>query len=181
MRARAFTSWLGILLLGAVCSVLAGAPSEYEVKAAYLFNFSQFVSWPASAFGSADAPLVIAVLGRDPFGAELDALVRGEHVGERPLRVERYGQLADLRQCHILFIDRSEAADLAKIVEALHGRSVLTVSDIADATHSGVMIDLVNEQNHIRMQINLAAARESGLTLSSKLLRPAQIVGPEGG
>jgi len=178
MRRREFIALAVSLVVGPAWAAYGGAPSEYEVKAVFLFNFSQFVSWPPEALGQSDAPLVIAVLGRDPFGHELDAIVSGEHVGTHPLEVRRYHDVAQIKDCHILFIDRSEQDRLPAIVQALHGRSILTVSDIDDATRRGVMIDLVNESNHIRLKINVAAARESGLTISSKLLRPAEIVGP---
>ncbi len=160
------------------CVALAGPVSEYQVKAVFLFNFSQFVSWPPAAFRSADAPLVIGVLGDDPFGGQLDAVVAGERVGGRSLLVRRYRDVSEIKDCQILFIDRSETAKLRSIVEALRGRSILTVSDIDGSSGSGVMIDLVLEGDHIRMRINVAAARASGLALSSQLLRPAEIVGP---
>jgi hypothetical protein len=89
--------------------------------------------------------------------------------------------VSEIKDCHILFIDRSEARQLPAIVQALRGRSILTVSDIEDATRSGVMIDLIKDSDRIRLRINVAATREGGLTLSSKLLRPAQIVGPQEG
>jgi YfiR/HmsC-like len=165
----------------ASCAALAGPASEYQVKAVFLFNFSQFVSWPAAAFSSAGAPLVIGVLGDDPFGGELDAVVAGEHVGGRALIVRRYHDVAEVKDCQILFIDRSEAPRLRAIVEALRGRSILTVSDIDGAASGGVMIDLVLEGGHVHMRINVAAARASGLALSAQLLRPAEIVGPAGG
>jgi hypothetical protein len=164
-------------LLGYMYMAVAGPVSEYQVEAVFLYNFSHFVSWPPEAFGSSDAPLVIAVLGHDPFGADLDSIVSGERVGDRPLVVRRYQDMSDVKDCQILFIDRSETEQLPEIIKALRGRSILTVSDIDDATRSGVVIDLVRESDHIRLKINVAAAREGRLTLSSKLLRPAQIVG----
>jgi hypothetical protein len=94
--------------------------------------------------------------------------------------VRRYRYVSDVKDCHIIFIARSETQRLHEIVTALHGRSILTVTDIDDAARRGVMIDLVNNSNHIRLQVNVSAAREAGLTLSSKLLRPAQIVGAGG-
>ncbi len=162
----------------AQCAAFAGSASEYQVKAVFLFNFSQFVSWPAGAFSNAASPIVIGVLGDDPFGGQLDAVVAGERVGGRALLVRRYRDVSEIKDCQILFIDRSESAKLQDIVKMLRGRSVLTVSDIDGAARSGVMIDLVLEGGHIRMRINVAAARASGLVLSSQLLRPAQIVGP---
>ncbi len=179
---RRLLAYLALSIAAAVsCGALAEPVSEYQVKAVFLFNFSQFVSWPAAAFASADAPLVIGVLGDDPFGGELDAVVAGERVGGRALLVRRYREVADIKDCQILFIDRSEAARLRDIVRALRGRSILTVSDIEGAAGSGVMITLVLEADHVRMRINVAAARASGLVLSSQLLRPAQIVGPAEG
>jgi hypothetical protein len=181
MQRRALMAFLCAALVGASHFALCAPASEYQVKAVFLFNFSQFVSWPAGAFGRGDSPIVIAVLGRDPFGADLDAVVSGEHVGERALVVRRYQDVSEIKDCHILFIDRSEAPRLREIVQALRGRSILTVSDIDDGTRSGVMIDLVKDSGRIRLKINVAAAREGGLTLSSKLLRPAEIVGSQEG
>lgn len=178
MQRRELIAFLVSLAASTCCGALAAGPSEYEVKAVFLFNFSQFVSWPPAAFGASDAPLIIAVLGTDPFGQELDAVVKGEHVGAHPLEIRRYSDVSQVKDCHILFIDRSEAAQLGAIVQALRGRSILTVSDIEDAARAGVMINLVKQSDRIRMRINVAAARAGGLTISSKLLRPAEIVGP---
>ncbi len=166
------------IMVSTQCAALAAPASEYQVKAVFLFNFSQFVSWPAGAFPTAASPIVIGVLGEDPFGGQLDAVVAGERVGGRPLLVRRYRDVSQIGNCQILFIDRSETAKLRDIVRALQGRSILTVSDIDGAAGSGVMIDLVLVGDHIHMRINVAAARASGLALSSQLLRPAQIVGP---
>lgn len=167
-----------VLVLCAITSAFANATPEYQVKAAFLFNFSQFVSWPPRAFGSANAPIVIAVLGRDPFGTVLDAIVSGERVNGHPLAVRRYGDVSQVEDCQILFIDRSKSAQLPEILQALRGRAILTVSDIEGSAQSGVMIDLVTRNDHIRMHINLAAARASGLTVSSQLLKLARIIGP---
>jgi hypothetical protein len=165
-----------LLALNVTAPAVAASASENQVKAVFLFNFSQFVSWPAEAFAHPEAPLVIAVLGADPFGEDLDAAVRGEHVGDRPLEVRRYRSVADIKDCQILFIDRSEAARLPEIIAALHGRRILTVSDADDAAKRGVIIQFVTDNNRIRLRINASAARADGLTISSKLLRPAQIV-----
>jgi hypothetical protein len=181
MGRREFLAVLLFLTATARRGAFAAAPSEYEVKAVFLFNFSQFVSWPPAAFDKSDAPMIIAVLGTDPFGRELDSVVKGEHVGGHPIEVRRYQDVSEIKDCHILFIDRSETSSLGAIVDALRGRSILTVSDIDDAARAGVMIDLVKLNDRIRMRINLAAARASGLTISSQLLRPAEIVGPTDG
>ena len=169
------------VLLSVGLPVHAVAPAEYRVKAVFLFNFAQFVDWPADAFADPGQPFVIAVLGKDPFGAELDAVVRGEKVSQRSLVVERYYNIADLHECNILYIARSEMGHLPQILTALKGRSILTVSDADGDDQTGVMIRLVNRSNRVGLQIDVGAARASHLTISSKLLRPAEIVGsPEG-
>jgi hypothetical protein len=171
---------LRALLIVLCCNVsigLAAAASEYRVKAVFLFNFTQFVEWPPGVFKSSEEPFVIGILGDDPFGAEIDGVVRGETVGQRPLVIERYHAVADLRNCNILYIGRTQIGHLPEILAALAGRSILTVSDADEADQRGVMIRLLNQSNHIRMQIDVGAARRGNLTISSKLLRPAEIVG----
>src|SRR2546425_8546554 len=102
---------------------------EYQLKAVFLFNFAQFVEWPPEAFPEAQTPLVIGVLGKDPFGAYLDETVRGETVNNRPLTVQRYRQAKEIKTCHVLFISRSEAYRLEQIFASLKGREILTVGD----------------------------------------------------
>lgn len=148
------------------------------MKAVFLFNFSQFVDWPEAAFADGRSPLIIGVLGNDPFGATLDEIVRGETVNGRPLAVRRYQSPDQVDTCHILFIARSQDAQLDAIVAALKGRSVLTVGDFEGFTRRGGMIRFATVGNKIRLRINLGAAQEAKLTISSKLLRPAQIVAP---
>jgi hypothetical protein len=181
LRPRA--SWHGWAL--SLCALLvislpvgAVAPaSEYRIKAVFLFNFAQFVEWPPDAFADSGKPFVIGILGKDPFGAELDSVVQGETVAQRPLVIERYHSIVDLRDCNILYIARAEMDHLAEVLTALKGRSILTVSDADGDDQTGVMIRLVNRSDHIRLQIDVGAARAGRLTISSKLLRPAEIVG----
>lgn len=170
--------WRLLALLFTAAGLLGATQvSEYRLKAVFLFNFAQFVEWPPTALPRDDAPFVIGVLGKDPFGADLDGVVRGEAVNRHPLAVERYRDVADVRDCQILFIAASELAHLEPIMAALRGRSILTVSDADGAALHGVMIGLVRQDNRIRLRIDLQAARASNLTISSKLLRPAEIVG----
>jgi hypothetical protein len=178
-RACRRSAWLPALLL-AVTSCWAAAPSEYQVKAVFLFNFTQFVEWPPRTFPTPEMPFVIGILGKDPFGSQLDEVVRGETVDKRPLIVERYRNVDEIRNCNILFIGRSEAGDLPQILAALKGRSILTVTDADESRKTGVMIQLVTENNRIRLRIDVGAAKAGNLTISSKLLRPAEIVGGEG-
>jgi hypothetical protein len=151
---------------------------EYKVKAAFLFNFSQFVEWPAEAFPEAQTPLVIGVVGEDPFGAYLDEIVRGEKVKDHTLVVQRFHQVEEIKACHILFISQSETKHLEQILASLKGRSILTVGDAEDFAKNGGMIRFVAEKTKIRFRVNLVAAKAANLTISSKLLRPAEIVAP---
>lgn len=176
------TSRLLRCLALALCSATAwSAPpaGEYQVKAAYLFNFGQFVEWPAAAWDSPTAPFVIGIVGTDPFGSVLDEVVRGESIDGHKLVVRRFKSVEDVAACNILFIARSEAANLERTARALRGRSVLTVTDSPGAENRGAIIALVTENNRIRMRINLAEARANNLVISSKLLRPAEIVGKD--
>ena len=165
---------LGSLVQG-VCA--AEAPTEYQVKAVFVFNFSHFVEWPPRAFTAPDEPFVIGVLGSDPFGNRLDEAIRGEHFNQHALVVRRFRDVGEIGDCQILFIARSEGAHLEEILAGLNHRSTLTVSDMDGSAERGVMIQFATENDRIRLHINVDSARAAGLTVSSNLLRPAQIVG----
>jgi hypothetical protein len=172
---------LALLLLAAALAGAGTAVGEFQLKAAFLFHFPAFVEWPATALPRDKAPFVIGVLGEDPFGASLDDMVRGETVNQHPLTVERYRSTAEIHDCQILFIPAAELARVdAKAFAALKGHSVLTVTDADGGAPRGVIIALVKRDNRIRLRIDLEAARESNLIISSKLLRPAEIVGAGG-
>jgi len=161
-------------------SLVASAPDhearEYQVKAVFLFNFAQFVEWPPDAFPGATEPFVIGILGNDPFGPYLDETVRGEKVNNRSISIVRFARTEDIKTCHILYISRSEAGRLEQILAALRGRSILTVSDVEQFAHFGGMIRFVTENNKVRLRIDNEAAKSAGLKISSKLLRPSQVV-----
>ena len=152
------------------------AAGEYQVKAVFLFNFAQFVEWPSRTFVDARAPLVIGVLGEDPFGTYLDDLVKGDKIVERPIVIRRFQRIEDVGDYHILYISNAESGALDKIIPALKDRSVLTVSDAVNFSRQGGMVRFVTESGKIRMRINVEAARAAALTISSKILRPATIV-----
>lgn len=149
---------------------------EYQVKAVFLFNFSQFVDWPSGAFPDAGSPLVIGILGDDPFGHYLDDAVRGERVNNRPMLVRRFARVGDIGVCHILFISQSESGRMQQTLESLKGRSILTVGDTDAFSRIGGIIRFAVENSKVRLKINLRAAKDAHLTISSKLLRPAEIV-----
>lgn len=176
---RAMLIRLPLLLLASI-AVAAPAPAEYQVKAVFLFNFTQFVDWPPQSFADPQAPFVIGVLGRDPFGSALDEAVRGETVNGRALVVQRYRSVAELKPCQILFIDRSAGPELTRTLESLEHRGTLTVSDFDSQAPRSVIIRFLSEGKKIRLRINVDSARDAGLTISSKLLRPAEVVGSTG-
>jgi hypothetical protein len=164
---------LALLLCGLRVPVQSASAAEYQVKAVFLFHFAEFVEWPGNAFPDGNAPLVIGVLGQDPFGGYLDETVRGERANNRQLVVQRFRSVEDVKNCHVLFISRSEADRLDQIVVRLKYRKILTVYD--GASGSGVIIRFVTEQNKIKLRINVQAAKAANLTISSKLLRLAEL------
>jgi hypothetical protein len=172
---------LWLLLASLFCAVSisaeeSSASPEFQVKAVFLYNFAQFVEWPPEAFETPESPLVIGILGLDPFGESLDEMVRGEKVNGRPLVVERYRRVGDIQRCHILFISGSEGPRTELIAGAMRGRGVLTVCDWEGLGRRGAMVWFVMERNRVRLRINLQAAKEAGLNISSKLLRSAETV-----
>jgi hypothetical protein len=170
------------LWLGAAAGLTAqGArATEYHVKAVFLFNFAQFVDWPSEAFPDPQTPLVIGILGEDPFGGFLDQTVGDERLGGRPFQVRRYRSVDEIKTCHILFISRPEGDRPEAILAALKNRPILTVSDADGFAERGGMIRFVTDRNRIRLQINLEAVRAARVTISSKLLRVAEIIAPAG-
>ena len=167
----------GLLLLGGLVASAQTAPAkEYQVKAVFLFNFAQFVEWPPTAFAGASSPIVIGVLGENPFGEYLDETVRGEKVGNRPLEVQHYLQVDEIKTCHVLFVSRPEARRLEQILVSLKNRSVLIVGDGDDFVQRGGMIRLATAQSRIRLIVNVEAAKAANLTISSKLLRSAEVM-----
>ncbi len=179
--ARAWFVTAASLLVGAAgLAAQTARAAEYQVKAVFLFNFAQFVDWPAEAFPDPDTPLVIGVLGDDPFGGFLDQTVDDERLGGRPLQVRRYQSVDEIKTCHVLFISRLEGDRREGILAGLKNRPILTVSDADGFAERGGMIRFVTERNRIRLQINLQAAEAARLTISSKLLRVAEIITPSG-
>jgi hypothetical protein len=151
-------------------------PSDYEVKAAYLYNFGRFVEWPAPVTTTRTGSFAICVLGEDPFGPALDVTLAGEMIGNQKVVARRIPSPRDSVDCRILFISSSEASRLNKIIDALDNSAVLTVSDIPQFSRHRGMIQLVLEENRIRFEVNLTATQHAGLTLSSELLKLATAV-----
>lgn len=186
MKHRSLLQRISILIFLMVISVafppFEAAPqtaTEYQVKAAFLYNFAKFVDWPEEALSN-DAAFVIGILGEDPFGRALDEAVAGKTVRDMPILVKRISRIEEAAGAHILFIANSEAGNASRFVKQLSRAPVLTVSDSDHFAERGGMVQLEMEQNRVRFAINVAAVERAGLKPSSQLLKLARIV-PEGG
>jgi hypothetical protein len=149
---------------------------ENQVKAVFLFNFTQFVEWPSSSFNDPDSPFVIGILGRDPFGNYLDETIYGEKMQNHPLVVERYKDLSELKNCHMLFIGQDDPQKIKAVLDIMSKRHTLTVSDSDNFASFGGMIRFFTQDNKTRLQINLPKTKNAELNISSKLLRVAEII-----
>jgi hypothetical protein len=152
------------------------APTEYQLKAAFLFNFAKFVDWPASSFASAQAPFAICILGEDPFGAAIDDTLRAGTIEGRAVTVERIHDASQLRSCQVAFISASEKDHMREILQSVRGANVLLVGETTGFAAAGGAIQFQLQDNHIRFSINPDAAERAGLCVSSKLLSLATIV-----
>jgi hypothetical protein len=164
------------LYLCASLALSATVTTESQVEAVFVYNFSRFVEWPPQAFSAADGPFIIGILGSDPFGGRLDEAVHGEQINGHALEIRHFRSVSEIGNCQILFIDRSQGGEIRNILNTLDHRSILTVSTLEDSTKYGVMVQFATENNRVRLRINVDSAKAAGLTISSKLLRPAEIV-----
>jgi len=165
---------LFVLVFCAAVTAQQPKPSEYSVKAVYLYNFGKFVQWPTG--GGATAPssaFSICVLGDDPFGDSLANVVKGENINGLPLSATHINRVDDAANCRILFISSSEEGRLARILDALQSQPLLTVSDMPGFCDRGGMIQFVINDEKVRFEVNVAAARKAKLALSSQLLKVA--------
>ncbi len=149
---------------------------EYQLKAAFLFNFAQFVKWPSGAFAGADVPFDIGILGDDPFGSALEETIQGETIENHKLRVIRGRTLDDLKDCQLIFICKSEEGHLPQILSQLDSKPVLTVSEVDDFAKNGGDIDFYLAGGKVRFEINPQSAQRCGLKISSQLLNLGKIV-----
>jgi len=168
-----------VLVLTGLLPTRAQTSKEYQIKAAFLFNFAQFVEWPPAAFADANAPISIGVLGDDPFGPILDQTVQGETINHRKLIIQRSQRAADLKNCHLVFISKSERSRLADIFNSLESASVLTVSETENFARRGGIINFYLDGNKVRFEINADAAQRKGIKISSQLLKLGKVLGAE--
>ena len=167
-----------LLLQLTFSNVLSGAqerPTEQQVKSAYLYNFGKFVTWQARPGANSDS-LQICVLGKDPFGPVLEATVAGESINGKKITVKRLVKIEDGPDCRILFISSSEQKRIRTILVVAQSRGMLTVSDLTNFLQEGGIIQFITQEDRIRFEVNLGAAEQSHLILSSQLLKVASRV-----
>ncbi len=150
-------------------------PTDYDVKAVYLYNFGRFVEWPTSVTIKNDS-FTVCVLGQDPFGPALDSTLAGETIGGKSVTAKRISSPQEAISCQILFMSSGEDSRVNKIIETLDKGAVLTVSDMPQFSQRGGMIQFVLEGKKVRFEVNLTAVQRAGLTLSSELLKVATTV-----
>ena len=155
--------------------------SEYLIKAGFIYNFAKFVEWPSTAFADADAPIVIGVVGVDPFGSLIDRIVEDKKIGSRGFVVKRFKwgkDLRDLKDCKILFVSPSEKGHIDEILQLVKGLPILTVGETPGFAERGGIIRFTLEDNRVRFEVNVEAARQVNLNISSRLLTLAKIISP---
>jgi hypothetical protein len=164
------------LMLAATPAASQSVISEYEVKAAFLFHFAEYVHWPEHVFPDAKPSLELCVLGKDPFGPLLDKTIGGKSVLGRPLVIRRLTTIDAAAECQILFVSASETKGMPEIIRAVTGASVLTVSETEGFARRGGIINFRVENDNVRFEINPDAAQRSDLKISAQLLKLATVV-----
>lgn len=148
---------------------------EYQLKAVFLFNFTQFVEWPTTAFSTNESEMVIGIMGENPFDTYLEELVSGEKINGHPVVIRYFQSIEEITTCHILFIKIEDANKQAQIVSRLKKRNIVTVSETPEFPTYGGMIRFFTMDNKIKFQVNLEASKEANVILRSKLLRLAEV------
>lgn len=168
---------LALFAMGVVASsAQTPAPSEYQIKAAFLYNFAKFVEWPPQMFLSPNTAINLCILGEDPFGDDLEQTIQGKIIHGRAVVIRRFKGMQGLDVCHVLFVSSSEQKRLPQLLDSLKGRSVLTVGDIEGFAAAGGMINFTMQGNKVRFAINVDVTERAGLKLSSQLLKLATII-----
>lgn len=167
-----------VTLLACLPSALAQGPesNEYQLKLAFLYNFAQFVDWPADSFHDPAAPLAICVAGDNPFQGEIGEGLRGRTVKGHPLEVRKLGAGEDLRACQMVFVRAGEKRLIPSILASARGSNTLTVGEADGFARHGGIINITRNENRLRFEVNLSAAGRTHLKISSKLLALATIV-----
>jgi hypothetical protein len=148
--------------------------TEYEVKAAYVFNFAKFVDWPSTAFSAKNSPIIIGIIGNDEFGTLLGNIVKAKTIQEHTIAVRQLKWPSDLSACHIVFIGASEQKQVKQITDSLQDRPVLTITEAEEGVQSKGIMNLLVEGGKVQFEIDVASAEKAHLQISSKLLRLAR-------
>lgn len=149
---------------------------EYEIKAAFIYNFAKFVEWPEDAFGRADAPIIIGIVGKDPFGKMIDQAVEGRRANGRLVEIKRISWGSEVKTCHILFVSSSESGKVGQLGELVKNAPILTIGETPGFASRGGIVNFTEEEGKVRFEINADAAKRARLTISSKLLSLAKVV-----
>jgi hypothetical protein len=181
-RVALFRSVAGLLLAVLLSSLpqaqaQGGKPGEYDIKAAFIYNFLKYVEFPAQSFPAGSTTLAIGVLGKDPFGGSLNALTKKSIQG-RSLVIKRFTDVKDIGDTHVLFISSSEKARLKPILDAVKSTPVLTIGEVGGFAKNGGIINFTIENNNVRFEVNPDAAERAKLKISSQLLRLAKVIKP---
>jgi YfiR/HmsC-like len=155
-------------------------PSEYQVKAAFVFHFTQLVDWPADALGPENRPLILCTTGESALSGVLEATIQGKQIGSRPLEVRHLQEKENPSGCHLLFIVGRDKKRAAAVLAKLNNAPILTVGESDDFIQQGGMIGFCLLENKIRFDINLKSAQRANLKISSRLLLLAKTVVGDG-
>jgi hypothetical protein len=183
-RVRAAIAILPLLLAAVALNAQnTSGSAEYLIKAGFIYNFANLVQWPSSSFAQPDSPIVIVILGEDHFGTTLDRALDGKKVNARSFVIKRAKSVSELqrtlgpqKECQILYVSSSEMPHLNEAIQMLKGVPVLTIGETPGFARNGGIINLVLEDNKVRFEVNVAAAKEADLNISSRLLALARIV-----
>ena len=183
-----------ILILLTLCcmpllhlNAASSSNKEYKVKAAFIYNFAKYVTWPESSFETQESKLVIGVVGKNPFGTALDKTLKGKKIHNREIQIKYFKKPQDITKTHILFVSNTEKGNVSKIASKVQGNSTLTISDMKNLINRSNfcifsfinnkgMLGFIKEKNRVRFQIDLKAIRKENLKVSAKLLKLAQKV-----
>lgn len=180
-RWRSAARWLAAALCGwfllaglSTCRAQDSGSREYQIKAAFLYNFAKFVRWPAQSFTNAQSPLVIGVFGNNPFGSELQAIAKNHTIYGRRIVIKPVATVVEAATVHLLFFSAAEDGHLTETLAALKDAPVLTVGESDKFIAVGGMINFVRQGDKVRFEINNAAVARHGLKISAQLLKLAE-------
>ena len=178
MSAAAAVATMLCLLTAAAARADEPSTREYRVKAAFIFHFLQFTDWPANAFAGEDAPIIVAIVGDDPFDGALWQALNDKRVGRRAVLLRQFAAApppAELLGCHLLFVSQAMGNPMGNLLQQVRGTPVLTVSDEGNFTEAGGVMRLLVEENKVRFEVNVTAAQRQQLKMSAKLLKLARL------